>query len=155
MASVLWSPFLSLLLFGPQCKYLVRIPASPYDLHTRMHMCICAKQKMHTHTQEEFENTTKHTSLHKQRHTHTHKRRPASEPGFCVAPHANEAKRSEMNPLSQRWARGVLQAESSVRERAWQANAPSVDSFHWTSNGKRWGPTTTFFHAIGFPVHRI
>ena len=57
-----------------------------------------------------------------------------------------------MNPLSQRGARGVLQAESSVREGAWQANAPSVDSFHWTSNGKRWGPTTAFFHAIGFPI---
>lgn len=65
-----------------------------------------------------------------QTHTHTHKRQAASKPGFCVAPHANEAKRSEMNPLSQRGAWGVLQAESSVREGAWQANAPSVDSFH-------------------------
>lgn len=58
---------------------------------------------------------------------------------FCVAAHANEAKRSEMNPLSQRGARGVLQAGGSVREGAWQANAPSVDSFHRTSNGERWG----------------
>lgn len=73
----------------------------------------------------------KYTCSHTQSHTHTHTRRRAvSKLGFCVAPHANDAKRSEMNPLSQRGARGVLQAQSSGREGAWQANVPSVDSFH-------------------------
>lgn len=113
---------------------IMRCLASHWDLHT----CMYTFAKTHTHT-----------------HTHSHKRQAASKLGFCVVAHANEAKRSEMNPLSQRGARGVLQAENSVREGAWQANAPSVDSFHRTYNGKRWGPTTAFFRAIGFPFHRI
>ena len=70
--------------------------------------------------------------VHVQIHTHTHTQRrwAVSKLGFCVTPHANDAKRSEMNPLSQRGARGVLQAQSSGREGAWQANVPSVDGFH-------------------------
>lgn len=139
---------------------IVRIPDITFwftHMHLHVHSCKNSTHK-HIHTSKRrnwnthpFKHT--HTSLH--RHTHTHERQAASKLGFCVAPHANEAKRSEMNPLSQRGAWGVLQAESSVREGAWQANAPSVDSFHWTSNGKRWGPTTAFFHAIGFPFYHI
>lgn len=140
---------------------IVRILTSPFDLHTCI--CTCTRAKTaHTNTytqvKEEIETHTlsnTHTPVYTDTHTHTHERQAASKLGFCVAPHANEAKRSEMNPLSQRGAWGVLQAESSVREGAWQANAPSVDSFHWTSNGKRWGPTTAFFHAIGFPFYHI
>lgn len=71
-----------------------------------------------------------HVQLYKYIHSHTRRRRAVSKLGFCVAPHANDAKRSEMNPLSQRGAGGVLQAQSSGREGAWQANVPSVDSSH-------------------------
>lgn len=113
---------------------IVRILTSPFDLHTCI--CTCTRAKTaHTNTytqvKEEIETHTlsnTHTPVYTD--THTHERQAASKLGFCVAPHANEAKRSEMNPLSQRGAWGVLQAESSVREGAWQANAPSVDSFH-------------------------
>lgn len=115
---------------------IVRILTSPFDLHTCI--CTCTRAKTaHTNTytqvKEEIETHTlsnTHTPVYTDTHTHTHERQAASKLGFCVAPHANEAKRSEMNPLSQRGAWGVLQAESSVREGAWQANAPSVDSFH-------------------------
>lgn len=81
------------------------------DFHMDLHVHPCPT----THTP-----TSPDTLIH----THTQK------PGFCAAPHANEAKRSEMNPLSQRGAGGMLQAESSVRAGAWQSNVPSVDSFH-------------------------
>ncbi|KAJ8000676.1 hypothetical protein DPEC_G00182830 [Dallia pectoralis] len=85
----------------------------------------------------------------------------ASDSCLARRQHANGAKRrSEMNPLSQRRARGLLQASSSPqsperpgrlgRQMCLLLTAPRL-----TSNGKSWSPERAFFHAICSPVQHI